>query len=100
MAPELLSKTRALLDKEIKEVQGNNISSLFSLTEDPEIEEVPYGYIVSFRGRKVVYLGKENIQGRDIVYRVRLKTMPPTETNPYGLVVEKVHSETVVDKAI
>lgn len=96
MSPKLLSKTRAKLDQEIAGIKNNSQSSLFSLTEEPVIEEIERGYSTVFRGEKTVYIGKEKIVTQKIIYTVYLKTRPPTEINPYGLLVDDLKQEVIV----
>jgi len=98
MAPSLLSKTRARLDDEMKKVRMNNISSLFSLTEEPRVEENPNGYTVILKGEKVIYVGKESITTQRILYKVYLKKVPPTQSNPYGMVVADLEQKERIEK--
>ena len=98
MAPELLSRTRASLEDEISRVTRDNISSLFSLTKDPEILDQGTDYKVTMTGQKSLYMGKERLDERILRYTITLKRLAPSETNPYGLAIEGVKQEEVQSK--
>jgi hypothetical protein len=93
MAPELLSRTKAGLEEEIGRVLRDNISSLFSLSGEPEIEEKGADYKVILTGEKDLFMGKEKLDSRTLRYTITLQKIPPLETNPYGLVVAGVKQE-------
>ncbi len=97
MAPELLSRTKASLDEEMTRVTRDNISSLFSLSKDPELADSGTDYKVILTGEKVLYMGKEKLDVRLLRYIITLQRIPPLETNPYGLVVAGVKQEQVVE---
>ncbi len=98
MAPGLYSKTKVKLDKEIQEVKRNSIASLFSLTKDPVVMEENGQPMVICEGDKNVYIGKENITNQKTIYKVYLKQVSPTETNPYGLMIEDLKQEVVQEQ--
>ena len=98
MAPELLSRTRASLEDEISRVTRDNISSLFSLTKDPEILDQGTDYKVTMTGQKALYMGKERLDERILRYTITLKRLAPSETNPYGLAIEGVKQEEIESK--
>ena len=93
MAPELLSRTKASLEEEIGRVERDNISSLFSLSKEPELEDKGSNYKVTLTGEKDLFMGKEKLDARMLCYTVTLERIPPIETNPYGLVVAGVKQE-------
>jgi len=95
MAPELLSRTRASLEDEISRVERDNISSLFSLSKEPELEDSGMDFKVTLTGEKIIYMGKEKLDDRILCYIVTLQRIPPIETNPYGLVIAGVKQEEV-----
>ena len=95
MAPELLSRTRASLEEEISRVERDNISSLFSLSKDPELEDSNTDFKVILTGEKIIFMGKEKLDDRILCYTVTLQRIPPIETNPYGLVIAGVKQEEV-----
>ena len=95
MAPELLSRTRASLEEEISRVERDNISSLFSLSKDPELEDSNTDIKVILTGEKIIFMGKEKLDDRILCYTVTLQRIPPIETNPYGLVIAGVKQEEV-----
>ena len=98
MAPELLSRTKAGLEDEISRVTRDNISSLFSLKEEPGILESAAEYKVTLTGEKALYMGKERLDTRVLRYTITLKKTAPIENNPYGLVVVGVKQEGVETK--
>lgn len=93
MSPRLLNQTKTRLKKDIEHIKGNNISSMFSVEEDPLVEAVKGGYEVVLKGNKGIYMGKEEIRVRQIRYRLELRVIPPTDINPYGFIVEKISQE-------
>ena len=98
MAPELLSKTKASLESEVTRVKQDNISSLFSLSKDPEVLGQGADYKVTLTGQKALYMGKERLDERILRYTITLKRIPPIEDNPYGLAIEGVKQEEVESK--
>ena len=95
MSPELLSRTKAMLDDEISRVMRDNISSLFSLTKEPELLESGTDYKLVLTGEKTLYMGKEKLDLRVLRYTITLKKISPIEANPYGLAIEGVKQEEV-----
>ena len=95
MAPGLLSRTKASLEDEISRVTRDNISSLFSLSKDPESENSGTDFKVTLIGEKIIFMGKEKLDDRILLYTMTLKRIPPIETNPYGLVIAGVKQEEV-----
>lgn len=95
MAPELLSRTKAVLGDELSRVTGDNISSLFSLNKEPEVFEEGADYKVILTGEKTLYMGKERLDARALRYTVTLKKTAPVEANPYGLVIKGVKQEEI-----
>jgi hypothetical protein len=95
MAPELLSRTKASLEDEISRVERDNISSLFSLSKEPELEDSTADFKVTLTGEKIIFMGKEKLDDRILRYTVTLQRTPPIETNPYGMVIAGVKQEEV-----
>ena len=95
MSPHLLGKTRTRLKKDLEEVKKNNISSLFSVNQEPTVMEDKRGFKVSIAGVKGIYLGKEEIKLQKMIYRLRLRASPATHWNPYGLIIEDISQEVV-----
>ena len=95
MAPGLLSRTKASLEDEISRVTRDNISSLFSLSKDPESEDSGTDFKVTLTGEKIIFMGKEKLDDRILRYTITLQIIPPIETNPYGLVIAGVKQEEV-----
>jgi hypothetical protein len=98
MSPELLSRTKASLEDEISRVTRDNISSLFSLSKEPESEDSGVDFKVTLTGEKIIFMGKEKLDDRILRYTVTLQRIPPIETNPYGLVIAGVKQEEVETK--
>ena len=95
MAPALLSRTKANLEDEISRVTRDNISSLFSLSKEPESEDSGIDFKVTLTGEKIIFMGKEKLDDRILRYTITLQRIPPIETNPYGLVIAGVKQEEV-----
>jgi len=95
MAPGLLSRTKASLEDEISRVARDNISSLFSLSKEPESEDSGLDFKVTLTGEKIIFMGKEKLDDRILRYTITLQRIPPIETNPYGLVIAGVKQEEV-----
>jgi len=95
MSPGLLSKTKASLEDEISRVTRDNISSLFSLSKEPESEDSGLDFKVTLTGEKIIFMGKEKLDDRMLRYSMTLQRIPPIETNPYGLVIAGVKQEEV-----
>ena len=95
MSPRLLNQTRTRLKKDIQQVKENNIASLFSLNQDPQVKEDSQGFEVFIKGDKGVYMGKEEIKLQKTVYHIRLRQTPPTDFNPYGLIIDDVNQEVI-----
>jgi hypothetical protein len=94
MSPRLLNQTKSRLKRDIEQVKSNNISSMFSLNQDPQVEEEEEGYSVILSGDKGVYMGKEEIKTQKTTYHLHLRSIPVTDWNPYGLIIEDISQET------
>ena len=93
MSPALLSQTRAKLASEIQQVHSDRISSIYTLKEDPAVSNNDRGFDVSFSGKRGVYMGKEQLSIQDVSYVININQVPPTDANPYGLVVNDLKKE-------
>lgn len=93
MSPALLSQTRAKLTSEIQQVHNDRISSIFTLKEDPTVTSSDRGFDVSFVGKRGVYMGKEQLSIEDISFVLTVIQVPPTDANPYGLVINDLNKE-------
>ena len=67
---------------------------MFSITQDPSIILEKIGFRVSLQGDKGVYLGKEEIKIQHTTFLIKVRTVNPTENNPYGLLIEEIDQET------
>ncbi len=95
MAPGLLSKTKASLEDEVSRVTRDNISSLFSLSKEPELQDSGMDFKVLLTGEKVLFMGKEKLDRRMLCYTITLERISPIEANPYGLVIAGVKQEQI-----
>jgi len=93
MSPALLSQTRAKLASEIQQVHSDRISSIYTLKEDPAVTNNDRGFDVSFSGKRGVYMGKEQLSIQDVSYVININQVPPTDANPYGLVINDLKKE-------
>jgi hypothetical protein len=93
MSPHLLNQTKSRVKRDIEQVKSNNISSMFSINHDPLVQAESDGFMVKIKGDKGVYMGKEEIRTQKIIYHLRLRSMPPTDWNPYGLIIEEISQE-------
>ncbi len=93
MSPQLLNQTKSRFKKDIEQVKNNNISSMFSLNQDPQVEDDDEGFNVTIKGDKGIYMGKEEIKTQRIVYHIRLRSVSATDWNPYGLIIENITQE-------
>jgi hypothetical protein len=93
MAPALLSRTKAGLEDELGRVLRDNISSLFSLSKDPQLEESGKDFKVILTGEKSLFMGKEKLDDRSLRYTITLERVSPVQTNPYGLIIAGVRQE-------
>ncbi len=93
MDPKFLSKTRYILDKEKDEAIKSSISSVFTFMEDPVVTENDLGLIVNLRGEHTLYMAQSTIKLTEAKYTVFLRKVPPTDLNPYGLLVTNVEQE-------
>jgi len=94
MSPRLLNQTKTRLKRDVEQVKSNNISSMFSLNQDPQVDEEEEGYSVTLSGDKGVYMGKDEIKTQKTIYRLHLRSISPTDWNPYGLIIEDISQET------
>lgn len=95
MAPSLLSRVRMGLDEELQKIARERISSVFTLREEPRVEEGVAGFRIIFTGERGVYVGKEEISREDVRFVVDVRQASPTADNPYGLVVFDIKKEKV-----
>ena len=93
MSPSFLSESRAKLSSEIQKVNSARISSIFTLKVDPTIEVTEHGFDVFFSGKRGLYMGKEQMSIQDVQYTISVEQVPPTEANPYGLVINDFKKE-------
>ena len=93
MSPSFLSESRAKLSSEIQKVNSARISSIFTLKDDPTIEVNGHGFDVFFSGKRGLYMGKEQMSIQDVQYTINIEQVPPTEANPYGLVINDFKKE-------
>ncbi len=98
MSPSLLNKTRLRLKKDVEKVKAEKMSSLFSLSDDPQVRDDVKGFNVLIHGDKVVYVGNDVVKQQKTIFKVRLRSAPPTDFNPYGLMIEDINQEVVSEQ--
>jgi len=97
MTPRFLSRTRAKIEEEQHYVDSARISSTFKVSndKDPVVEQKKGGYLVQINGRKYVSMGREEVLTQEIVCKIFLKSVPPTEKNKWGLQVDDERQEII-----
>lgn len=93
MAPPFQAKVRSGLDDELAKIAREKISSVFTLKDEPRIEESSSGFRVIFLGERGIYVGKEEMSREEVRFTVDVRRAYPTETDPYGLVIFDVARE-------
>jgi hypothetical protein len=93
MAPSFQARIKAGLDAELAKIDRDKLSSVFTLKQEPHIEEIALGFRVTFVGERGIYVGKEEMSREDLCFKVDLQRASPTEIDPYGLVVVDVIKE-------
>ncbi len=88
MFPHFLAKAQAIFDKDIVLAKANKMSSLFSISQDPQLIKNDRSYTVVIAGENIVFNGKDVVSTLNIVFRIVIKKVNPTEMNPYGLMIE------------
>jgi hypothetical protein len=96
MSPKLLAQTQSRLVKDMEDVKKNKISSSFSQNQEPLVMADKVGFSVKISGDKAIYVGKEEIKIQKMIYHVRIKSVHPTDNNPYGLIIEEIDQEVVL----
>ena len=66
---------------------------MFALSQDPSVEQDKNKFWVTVQGQKGVYVGKEEIKVQQVMYRLRLVPVNPTDSNPYGMMVDRIDQE-------
>lgn len=97
MAPVLLSQVHAQAASELEKVKRDRLSSVFMITASPVLEETRGGFNVVFSGRRVMYMGKEELSSVATRYILGLVMAPATDINPYGLAVAQIKKEEALD---
>ena len=90
MAPKLLSQSIGVFESELSSVTKSSISSFYSLNNDPILNEGDDVLSVALEGNHGLYMGKTNIKTSHLKVTVFMQRVPPTELNPYGLLVSKI----------
>ena len=73
MSPRFLAQTRIRFKKDLEQVKNNNISSLFSLNQEPLVQEITRGFNVTISGDKGIYMGREQIKLQKMLYHLRVR---------------------------
>lgn len=87
MAPEFLSKAKAILLQEMARVKQDRISSVFAMNKEAQIRKDKNIYVVVLEGERGVYMGKEEILLESVKYEISLSVVPVNESNPFGLMI-------------
>lgn len=87
MAPEFLSKSKAVFLQEMQRVQQDRISSVFAMNKEPIVQKEKNIFVVYLEGQRGVYMGKEEILLESLMYAISITMTPESESNPFGLMV-------------
>lgn len=93
MAPAFLARVKAGLDEELAKIARDKIASVFTLQEEPRVDESALGFRISFVGERGIYVGQEEMSREQVRFTVDVRRAYPTETDPYGLVIFDVIKE-------
>lgn len=96
MTPGLWSRTQQRLKEDLDEIRQNNMSSSFSIHEDPKIERKNDKYQVVIKGQKSIYVNNQQISVQPMMFTVIVRKVSPTQINPYGLMIEELNQD--IDK--
>lgn len=87
VAPDLVEMDR-ILERRSRLARGADLaSSLFVNLDTVSTRAVAEGYEVQFEGLRRQYVGGRKSWEAPFRYRVRVRSVPPTAGNPYGLEV-------------
>ncbi len=100
MAPSFQARIKAGLDAELAKIDRDKLSSVFTLKDEPRVQEGVSGFRIIFAGERGIYVGKEEMSREDMRFIVDVRRAYPTETNPYGLLVFDVIKERISGAAI
>ena len=95
MAPSFQARIKAGLDDELAKIARDKLASVFTLKEEPRVENSVSGFRVTFIGERGIYIGKEEMSREEVRFTVDVRRAYPTETDPYGLVVFDVVKERI-----
>lgn len=85
LTPEAASELRVRMEEDLKRIERDKIASEFALAGEVTVR-VDGGVLVArVPGHKKVYAGKTLITDELSVYEVTLASVPPSDTNPYGV---------------
>ena len=98
LAPEFLSQTKAVLEKDKETVKQDSLVLLFKTTSVPQLEKDKDGYYTAtVTGRKEVWMGSVFTQEKDIQFKLWIREATPNKNNPFGLVVAGMKRTIVKD---
>lgn len=95
MSPALLGRIQARLQKDLEQIKRDNISSMFSLTQEPTVSLEKAGFNVIIHGESGIFMGKDEIKVQKMIYNVQVRKVNPTDNNPYGLMIEAIDQESM-----
>ncbi|MBF0618741.1 MAG: hypothetical protein HQL19_01080 [Candidatus Omnitrophica bacterium] len=95
MAPGMLAQVHARAADELEKVRRDRLSSVFMLSQEPQVEEDKGVFRVIFEGRRGVYMGKEemSVESQRIILTVLRSAV--TKENPFALSISDIRKEEV-----
>jgi len=85
LTPEAASELRVRMEEDLARIERDKIASAFALTGEVTVRIDGSVVVAQVPGRKKVYAGKTLITEELSVYEVTLASVPPSDTNPYGV---------------
>jgi hypothetical protein len=95
MSPGFQARIKAGLDEELARISREKIASVFSLKQEPKLAARLPGFRIILTGERAIYAGQEEMTREEVRFVMEVCRAAPTETDPYGLVVEDVSKERV-----
>ena len=79
------SELRVRMEEDLTRIERDKIASEFALAGEVTVRVDGGVLVAQVPGRKKVYAGKTLITDELSVYEVTLASVPPSDTNPYGV---------------
>ncbi len=93
MGPALLSRIHAKAASEVVRVKEERLSSALFLEKAPQVQREGSGFRVVLKGRRGVFVGKEEMSSVAVCFTVVIQMASPSENDPYGLAVVDIQEE-------